>query len=218
MSFSSFLSNPDGSRYCVKPFVSHLRHYQNPDMPLGAFLETYCFDRSYNHPLPTSQSHQDIGGLSNMSSKPSNNNAYCPIPITDHGRRFCLGNTSVSLVIQTLEKPINSKNGEHILIWKYCPMCKATTELMPLSFEAQMMSYGMFLLILTYENKIVRRKLVKCDHSLHNFQFTCFGYGDQVAFFKLERILPHRIKLPPRKISLPDHQPKESILKDDLKK
>ena len=152
MSFSSYLSNPDGSRYCVKPFVSHLRHYQNPDMPLGAFLETYCFDRSYNHPLPSSQSHQDIGGLSNMSSnaslKPSNNNAYCPIPITDHGRRFCLGNTSVSLVIQTLEKPINSKNGEHILIWKYCPMCKATTELMPLSFEAQMMSYAMFLLIL----------------------------------------------------------------------
>ena len=47
--------------------------------------------------------------------------------------------------------------------------------LVPLSPNAWKMSFAMFLLILTFESKMVRRKVIKCDHSLHNSQITCFG-------------------------------------------
>ena len=51
MSFSSYLSNPGGggSRYCVKPWVSNLKQYQNTDVPLGIFLQDYCFDTNFRY-------------------------------------------------------------------------------------------------------------------------------------------------------------------------
>ena len=220
MSFCSYLSNPGGggSRYCVKPWISHLKQYQNSDIPLGVFLVSYCFDSNYRHWISTSLTNQDIGGISNVSNSATSSkssNTYCPIPLGDHGRRFCLANTSVSLIIQTLNNPITKEDGQ-IVMWKYCPECSSMTELMPLSPNAWMMSYAMFLLILTFESKMVRRKVIKCDHSLHNDQYTCFGFGNQVAFFKLQRILPHGIRLPPEKIDLTEHVPKECELRDDL--
>ena len=90
------------------------------------------------------------------------------------------------------------------------------TELMPLSPNAWKMSFAMFLLILTFETKMVRRKVIKCDHSLHNSQITCFGSGDQVAFFKLQHIIPHEIRLPQERIDMVEQFPYESELRDDL--
>jgi hypothetical protein len=51
MCFSSYLSNPDGggSRYCIKPWVVTMNFYMASDVPLGAFLLSYCFDNSYRY-------------------------------------------------------------------------------------------------------------------------------------------------------------------------
>ena len=78
------------------------------------------------------------------------------------------------------------------------------------------MSYGMFLLLLIHETKMVRRKFISCTHSLHNFQFTCFGRHNQIAFFKMQTILPHGVKLPPEKIKLPDQFSREKELREEL--
>ena len=78
------------------------------------------------------------------------------------------------------------------------------------------MSYGMFLLLLIHETKMVRKKLISCTHSLHNFQFTCFGRHNQIAFFKMQTILPHGVKLPPQKIKLPDQFSREKELREEL--
>ena len=78
------------------------------------------------------------------------------------------------------------------------------------------MSYGMFLLLMIHETKMVRRKFISCTHSLHNFQFTCFGRHNQIAFFKMQTILPHGVKLPPQKIKLPDQFSREKELREEL--
>ena len=90
------------------------------------------------------------------------------------------------------------------------------TDLLPLSNDAWKMSYGMFLLLLIHETKMVRRKFISCTHSLHNFQFTCFGRHNQIAFFKMQTILPHGVKLPPEKIKLPDQFSREKELREEL--
>ena len=74
----------------------------------------------------------------------------------------------------------------------------------------------MFLLLLIHETKMVRRKFISCTHSLHNFQFTCFGRHNQIAFFKMQTILPHGVKLPPQKIKLPDQFSREKELREEL--
>jgi len=50
------------------------------DIPLGVFLDSFCFDESYKCP----------------SKK------ECSIPMRDHVRRFCLGDACVTLVLQVL--------------------------------------------------------------------------------------------------------------------
>ena len=141
--------------------------------------------------------------------------------MSDHGRRFCLGNTSVTMIIQTLNNPISKlareQDDEQIVMWKFCPMCRTMTDLMPLSSKAWMMSYAMFLLLLTFETKMVRRDVIKCDHSLHNEQYTCFGKGNMIAFFQMQRVLPHGTRMPPRKIALPHHFPNEKDLREEIK-
>lgn len=233
VSFCSYLSNSDGgSQYCIKPWTAPMSLYKFPDMPLGAFLLSYCFDTSYPCAGGTSAT-QNNGEGSNRSA-PS-----CPVPMRDHGRRFVLGNTSVTLIIQTLSSPIvpDSKlsfkeeqqqddddddeeeddlEGQ-IFVWKFCPECQTMTELMPMSGHAWMMSFATFLLLLMYETRLTRRDASSCPHSLHNFQYTCFGLVNQVAFFKMQPIAPHGLVIPPARIVMPSNQPNEEELLEQFK-
>ena len=49
-----------------------------------------------------------------------------------------------------------------------------------------------------------------------NFQFTCFGRHNQIAFFKMQTIVPHKVKLPPGKIKLPDELSREKEMHEEL--
>ncbi len=218
VSFSSYLSNPDGegSRYCVKPWVSAMKCYRDNDLPLGLFLFSYCFDKNVR-----CLSTQDMPstGMSSASLAPSSKNSPCQISIVNHGRRFCLDGTSVTLIVQDLKGSVTDpKNEDQIVMWKFCPDCQTMTDLLPMSKSACKMSYGMFLLLLIKETKLVRRKFVSCTHSLHNFQYTCFGHRNQIAFFKMQTITPHEVKMPPEMVRLPDNFPVAKELRDDLSK
>ena len=186
--------------------------YRCTDVPLGDFLLSYCFDKAYK-----CRSTQE--GLSAMTISTKSGN-LCPVPMSDHGRRFCLGNSSVTLVIQKLTTNCITQieDEDRIVMWKFCPECQSMTDLVPLSSKASKMSFAMFLLLLIFETKLLRRNVIKCDHSLHNVQYTCFGRHDQVAFFKLQRILPHMIRLPPLKVPVMHYIPHEKDLNDNLAK
>ena len=240
MCFSSYLSNAEsaggGSKYCIKPWVTTMNLYRATDVPLADFLLSYCFDKQYK-----CRSTQDFGLASN-SALPSSltKSGFCPVSMSDHGRRFCLGNSSVTLVIQKLATSLTRQEDEDkIVMWKFCPECQTMTDLIPLSRRAAQMSFAMFLLLLIFETKLLRRNVIKCCHSLHNVQYTCFGRHDQVrsfrssivflmktvfglssqvAFFKLQRILPHMIRLPPSNVSLNHYIPTERDLSEDLAK
>lgn len=102
-------------------------------------------------------------------------------------------------------------------MWKFCTDCNTMTEVLPLSGQAWKMSYGMFLLLLMSETKIVRRDYLSCTHSLHNQQCTVFAHHNQIAFFKMQRIFSFGVKMPPEKIRLPekiiDRELKEELIK-----
>ena len=99
--YSSFLSNIDGggAKYCVKPWVKFMKFYGEFDLPLGVFLMSYCFDKSVR-----CLSTQD---MPNLTALPKSANP-CQISIINHGRTFCLGNTSATLIGAFFKKK-NSK-------------------------------------------------------------------------------------------------------------
>ena len=88
--------------YCVPPWVVKMSFYHQNDIPLGVFLDSFCFDDTYKCP----------------SKK------ECSIPMRDHIRRFCLGDASVTLVLQTLEAPVVNTDVNSIFMWKFCNECK----------------------------------------------------------------------------------------------
>ncbi len=224
MCFSSFLTTKsedgghEGSRYCIKPWTVTMSMYENTDVPLGAFLLSYCFADEYK----CNTVHNDGQQLSSSSSLTSGGGGKtpqaCRVSMRNHGRRFCLQDTCVTLIVQKVKDPVTKDDvDDRIVMWKYCAKCKAMTDVIPLSLNAWMMSFVMFLLMIVYETKMVRRDIVKCDHSLHSEQFTCFGRGNYVAWFKVEKLRPHEIRLPPSQILLPNTLPEKPFLLEELK-
>ena len=189
MCFSSYLSNADGgSKYCIKPWVTTMNLYHfTTDVPLADFLLSYCFDKQYKCRSTQDGLASATSGIASSSSASSliqTKSGFCPVAMSDHGRRFCLGNSSVTLVIQKLATSLTREEDEDkIVMWKFCPECQTMTDLIPLSSRACQMSFAMFLLLLIFETKLLRRNVIKCCHSLHNVQYTCFGRHDQVSCF-----------------------------------
>ena len=196
MCFSSYLSNADGgSKYCIKPWVTTMNLYHfTTDVPLAEFLLSYCFDKQYK--CRSAQDGLASAASSGIASSASSSliqtkSGFCPVAMSDHGRRFCLGNSSVTLVIQKLATSLTREEDEDkIVMWKFCPECQTMTDLIPLSSRARQMSFAMFLLLLIFETKLLRRNVIKCCHSLHNVQYTCFGRHDQVRL-KCPQLLPN---------------------------
>ncbi|CAB4068113.1 PIKFYVE [Lepeophtheirus salmonis] len=146
--------------YCISPCTVDINYYGVNDLPLGFFLETFCFAET--------------------SFCPSKG---CNASVKDHIRRFCLDDGVINLYIQSLENPIH-QNAEveptnkypPIVTWKYCVECEKLGPVVELTECSWNYSLGMFLTLLIYEDKLVGggSKHV-CSHSLHQQHYTCFS-------------------------------------------
>ena len=75
-------------------------YYGRNDVPLGSFLERYCFKEFYKCP---SQS--------------------CEVPMVDHVRRFVHSGGCIQIVLKKLDQAI-PKHQNNILMWSWCKKCK----------------------------------------------------------------------------------------------
>ncbi|KAM7539811.1 hypothetical protein Aperf_G00000044022 [Anoplocephala perfoliata] len=100
-------------RNCVMPWIIGIEFYSDNDLPLGAFLEYYCF--------------RTLNCL----------NASCKIPMLDHVQRFTQTTGTVEMTMQTID-PSGPPDGTAlapltIMVGWYCPTCKQTSQYRPLS-------------------------------------------------------------------------------------
>ena len=86
-------------QYCVKPWVTGMAFYGIHDIPIGAYLEDFCFNDDEKCP------HVD-----------------CTSPLKDHIRRFVLEDVCVTLKVQEAEENMMVLNcsSESIQTWRYC--------------------------------------------------------------------------------------------------
>ncbi|XP_071943027.1 1-phosphatidylinositol 3-phosphate 5-kinase-like isoform X2 [Antedon mediterranea] len=183
LQFSSYSSQSyNAPNYCVNPWTVVMDFYGNNDIPLGLFLERYCFRNSYKCPSET-----------------------CDASMVDHVRRFVHGNAAIQILQRQLDQPIPGFK-DSILSWSWCRRCKQVTPVQPLSNDTWSMSFAKYLELRFYGMEYNRRACAEpCPHSLHRHHYQYFGYLNIVASFKYSSIVLREICFPPYPIYLKCH-------------
>ncbi|KAL0271738.1 UNVERIFIED_CONTAM: hypothetical protein PYX00_008735 [Menopon gallinae] len=176
--------------FCVDPWIVNMYFYGTYDIPLGSFLERYCFKTSYVCPSVT-----------------------CNTPMLDHVRRFVHDPGCVHLTLNNLEE-LDSKQ---ILMWSWCPKCRIPSPVVPMSSETWSFSFAKYLELRFRGHIYTRRDSETCKHSLHHDHYQYFGMNKVVALFKFSPVAVWEIYLPPPIISIQfDPQHKNAIM-DELR-
>ncbi|XP_042870026.1 1-phosphatidylinositol 3-phosphate 5-kinase-like isoform X2 [Penaeus japonicus] len=165
--------------FCVNPWVLTMDFYGRNDIPLGAFLERYCFSPTYTCP-----------------------SSECSVAVVDHIRKFVHDTGCVEVLLRRLDTNLDDTNAGTILMWSWCKTCREVTPMVPISLETWSLSFAKYLELRFYGGTFNRRGTLGCTHSLHHDHFQYFGYKNQVAVFKYNNITLREIALPPSKMSL----------------
>ncbi|XP_065655744.1 1-phosphatidylinositol 3-phosphate 5-kinase isoform X3 [Hydra vulgaris] len=178
--FSSYSSDSSNApKPCISPWAVFMEFYGRNDITLGGFLERYCFRPSY--------------------MCPSHN---CEVTMVNHVRYFAHCDSSLYIHMRNLEAPIPGYDGT-ILTWSWCKICKEVTSVVPLSSEAQSLSFAKYLELRFYGNSYIRRGSAEsCFHSLHHDHNQYFSYSNMVASFKYRPIDLYEVIIPPHSITI----------------
>uniref|UniRef100_A0A5K3FHZ8 1-phosphatidylinositol-3-phosphate 5-kinase n=3 Tax=Mesocestoides corti TaxID=53468 RepID=A0A5K3FHZ8_MESCO len=158
---------------CLPSWVVGIEVYGGNDLPLGAFLEQFCF-----------------------RSK-SCLNPECNTPMLDHVQRFTQTAGSVELTLQTVEpaKPVIPLVGcVPISMWTFCSTCRQTSPLQPMSLSAWHLSFMKFLDLLINSPDCLTHVGAECSakHLRH-----CFCAGKTQATFRYHPIAIYEVCMPP---------------------
>ncbi|XP_042212733.1 1-phosphatidylinositol 3-phosphate 5-kinase-like isoform X2 [Homarus americanus] len=178
--FSSYSQSSESPpAFCVNPWVLTMDFYGRNDIPLGAFLERYCFSPTYT--CPSSQ---------------------CSVAVVDHIRKFVHDTGCVDVLLRRLDTVLDDTNTGSILMWSWCKICRQVTPVVPMSLETWSLSFAKYLELRFYGGSFSRRGTPGCSHSLHHDHFQYFGFKNQVAVFKYIGITLREIALPPSEMKL----------------
>nr|XP_045605242.1 1-phosphatidylinositol 3-phosphate 5-kinase-like isoform X2 [Procambarus clarkii] len=178
--FSSYSQSSESPpAFCVNPWVLTMDFYGRNDIPLGAFLERYCFCPTYQ--CPSSQ---------------------CSVAVIDHIRKFVHDTGCVDVLLRRLDTVLDDSNSGSILMWSWCKICRQVTPVVPMSLETWSLSFAKYLELRFYGGSFTRRGIPGCPHSLHHDHFQYFGFKNQVAVFKYIGITLREIALPPSEMNL----------------
>lgn len=145
--------------------------YGSNDIPLGCFLERYCFRATYDCP-----------------SKP------CDTPMFKHIRRFVHNAGCVSIYLNSLEDEYAKDN---IVMWTWCSKCQTASPVVPMSSDTWSFSFAKYLELKFYGSVYSRRgSNTLCGHSLHHDHYQYFAHKGCVASFKYTSIQFWEISLP----------------------
>ncbi|CAH0546520.1 unnamed protein product [Brassicogethes aeneus] len=162
--------------FCVNPWVVYMDFYARNDIPLGCFLERYCFRSTYMCPSTT-----------------------CETPMDKHVRRFVHNSGCVSISLNNFD---NEFEEDSIVMWSWCTKCQSVSPVVPMSADTWSYSFAKYLELRFHGDIYSRRGQYPCLHSLHHDHYHYFGYKNYVASFKYTSVNIWEISLPSPIISI----------------
>lgn len=179
--------------FCVNPWVVKMDFYGRNDIPLGEFLERYCFRSTYLCP-----------------------SEGCDVPMLGHVRRFVHDGGCVHILLKGLDQPLPGDN-DTIRMWSWCSVCNTTSPIVSMSSGSWSFSFAKFL-ELRFHGFAYTRRQDSCTHSLHQDHYLYFGLGSVVASFKYTSIMLWEISLPPPMIHISYDSVQQVNVIEEIKK
>lgn len=138
--------------------IVHMGFYGSNDIPLGCFLERYCFRTSYDCQSDT-----------------------CGTPMLNHTRRFVHNSGCVSISLDFLDTKLVE---DKIIMWSWCSKCQTCSPSVPMSRDTWSFSFAKFLELKFHGSLYTRRGNIVCSHNLHHDNIQYFSYNNLVASFE----------------------------------
>ncbi|GJQ83295.1 putative translation initiation factor IF-2, N-terminal region [Trypoxylus dichotomus] len=157
--------------FCVYPWIVHMGFYGSNDIPLGCFLERYCFRTSYDCQSDT-----------------------CGTPMLNHTRRFVHNSGCVSISLDFLDSKLAE---DKIIMWSWCSKCQSCSPSVPMSRDTWSFSFAKYLELKFHGGLYTRRGNTPCSHNLHHDNIQYFSYNNIVASFEYSHIHLWEVSLPP---------------------
>nr|CDS28349.2 phosphatidylinositol phosphate 5 kinase type III [Hymenolepis microstoma] len=171
---------------CIMPWIIGIDLYSDNDLPLGAFLEHYCF-RNLNCP-----------------------NSSCRISMLEHVQRFTQASGTLELTIQTIEQievpndiapPIGTPSLalHSIMVGWYCPSCKQASQYHPISQYTWHLSFVKFVDLFINSSscfaheRIINRGPICPIKNLHIY----FAAGTRRVTFRYKPTMVFDVSMPP---------------------
>ncbi|KAM7283540.1 putative FYVE finger-containing phosphoinositide kinase, fyv1 [Ixodes scapularis] len=180
--------------FCVNPWVVNMDFYGRNDIPLGGFLERYCFRSAYTCP-----------------------NTSCDTPMLEHVRKFAHENGCIQILLHHLDNPLPILQNA-ILMWSWCRKCRFVTPLTTMSDETWSLSFAKYLELRFHGQAYTcRSSYEQCQHSLHHDHYQYYASQQVVASFKFSPISMREVALPPPVISIVDEIPQVTAVVDEIR-
>ncbi|XP_064466528.1 1-phosphatidylinositol 3-phosphate 5-kinase-like [Ornithodoros turicata] len=180
--------------FCVNLSVVNMDFYGHYDIPLGGFLERYCFGSSYTCP-----------------------NYSCDTPMLEHVRKFVHENGSIQVLLHHLDNPLPSAQNS-TLMWSWCRKCRFVTPLTVMSQETWSFSFAKYLELRFHGYEYgCRSPHGQCPHSLHHDHYQYFASEQIVASFKYSPVQIREVAFPSPVIAIVDEIPKVSVIVDEIR-
>ncbi|KAL3990361.1 Phosphatidylinositol-4-phosphate 5-Kinase family protein [Acanthocheilonema viteae] len=183
--FGSFCAkSPNAPLFCIRPWVVNMDYYGANDMSLGDFLRKYCFNKAYQCP-----------------------STNCDLPMMEHSRRLVHRNVCVEITTQNyMHLSSESSNAapdeqnDTLLAWHYCPKCKSSSSVVPLSESICRLSFARYLNYLAngaYATCKINSLLQKCEHCCFHQHERNIALNNLVTTFKVLLVRPFHVTFSP---------------------
>ncbi|PWA00505.1 hypothetical protein BB558_003441 [Smittium angustum] len=149
---------------CVEPQIHQIDFHFNSDVTLGQYIQEMCFDLDVDCP----------------GFKP------CNEPLYHHVRSYIHGDGRVDVSMSEHPCPLSGMS-EVLLMWAECKECKAKTPYASLSYESWHISFGKYLELFFYGEKVIPRAQI-CQHKLYHDFVHWFAYRNMAVKFNWRRV------------------------------
>uniref|UniRef100_A0A0R3RUC7 1-phosphatidylinositol-3-phosphate 5-kinase n=1 Tax=Elaeophora elaphi TaxID=1147741 RepID=A0A0R3RUC7_9BILA len=183
--FGSFCAkSPNAPLFCIRPWVVNMGYYGVNDMSLGDFLKKYCFNRAYQCP-----------------------STNCDLPMMEHSRRLVHRNVCVEITTQNYvhlngesSSTILDEQNDTLLAWHYCPKCKSSSSVVPLSECICRLSFARYLNYLAngaYATCKINSLIQECEHCCFHQHERNIAFNNLVTTFKVLLVRPFHVTFSP---------------------
>ncbi|CAG9540100.1 unnamed protein product [Cercopithifilaria johnstoni] len=183
--FGSFCAKSSNAPlFCIRPWVVNMEYYGVNDMSLGDFLRKYCFNRAYQCP-----------------------STNCDLPMMEHSRKLVHRNVCVEITTRNYVHSSSESNSvtldeqnETLLAWHYCPKCKSSSSVVPLTESICRLSFARYLNYLAngaYATCKINSVLQKCEHCCFHQHERNVALNNLVTTFKVLMVRPFHVTFSP---------------------